>query len=150
MSPEFHDQAPGLPERGTAEPGVPTANPYAHSYPSGGFTVVEVRGEIDMATADALTEHLDAATSAPAPRVLVDLRRVAFIDCSGLRVLCRADRRAKERGGSLRLVSDQPRIHRLLRASGLLNRFPPLPTLPSPSLPPPSRPESEPPSFAPR
>ncbi|MEV2190263.1 STAS domain-containing protein [Streptomyces phaeochromogenes] len=145
MSPESQDQAPGLPECGTAESDVPTASPYAHSYASGGFTVVEVLGEIDMATADDLAEHLDAVTAGPAPQILVDLRQVAFFDCSGLRVLCRADRRAKERGGSLRLISDQPRIHRLLRASGLLSRFPPLPALP-----PPSRPGNTPPPLPPR
>ncbi|WP_151475769.1 STAS domain-containing protein [Streptomyces albicerus] len=145
MPPESHDHAAGLPECGAAESGLPPANPYAHSYLSGGFTVVGVLGEIDMATAGALAEHLDAATASPAPHVLVDLRAVEFFDCSGLRVLCRADRRAKKRGGTLRLVSDQPRIHRLLRASGLLRRFPPLPELPPPSrqgsAPPPSPPQ---------
>jgi anti-anti-sigma factor len=60
----------------------------------------------------------------------VDLRQVAFFDGSGLRVLCRADSRAREHGGRLRIVSDRPRIHRLLRAAGLLSRFPPLPDLP--------------------
>jgi anti-sigma B factor antagonist len=93
--------------------------------------VVEVSGEIDMATADLVVEHLDAATAVPEPDVLVDLRPVEFFDCSGLRVLCRAERRARERGGRLRLVSDGPRIDRLLRASGLLGRFPPLRVLPA-------------------
>ena len=140
MSPKSRDQATEPPECGGAASELPTSNPYAQSHPSGGFTVVEVLGEIDMATADALTEHLDAVTAGRAPQVLVDLRRVDFFDCSGLRVLCRAERRAKEQGGTLRLVSDQPRIRRLLRASGLLSRFPPLAELPLPS-----RPESEPP-----
>ncbi|MGP4045861.1 STAS domain-containing protein [Streptomyces sp. 2A115] len=138
MPPETHDHAARPPECGSTGSGLPAANPYAHSYLRGGFTVVEVLGEIDMATAGALAEHLDAAAARPAHQVLVDLRPVDFFDCSGLRVLCRADRRAKEHGGSLRLVSDQPRIHRLLRASDLLSRFPPLPELP-----PPARPESE-------
>ncbi|MEV0225444.1 STAS domain-containing protein [Streptomyces sp. NPDC050704] len=132
MPSEAPDPATRPPECGSSGSGLPTANPYAHSYLRDGFTVVEVLDEIDMATAGALAEHLDAATAGPRPHVLVDLRRVVFFDCSGLRVLCRADRRAKERDGTLRLVSDQPRIHRLLRASGLLRRFPPLPELPPP------------------
>ncbi|MFH8463201.1 STAS domain-containing protein [Streptomyces sp. NPDC017991] len=146
MPPQPHDPAAGPSEgcteehgpAGAAEPGPesaarfrpPPANPYAHSYPGPGFAVVEVLGEIDMATADALSEHLDALTSVGVPQVVVDLREVEFFDCSGLRVLCRAERRARERGGTLRLVSDQPRVHRLLRACGLLGRFPPLPELP--------------------
>ncbi|MBQ0851683.1 STAS domain-containing protein [Streptomyces sp. BH-SS-21] len=154
MPPQPHDHAAGPSEDGTEEPGLagaaepgaesaaasgpesaagfrpPPANPYAHSYPGPGFVVVEVLGEIDMATAGALGEHLDALTSAGVPQVVVDLRKVEFFDCSGLRVLCRAERRARELGGTLRLVSDRPRIHRLLRACDLLGRFPPLAELP--------------------
>ncbi|MGV9245666.1 STAS domain-containing protein [Streptomyces sp. NPDC003710] len=108
------------------------ANPFARSYTLGPYTVIEVSGEIDLATAGSLAEHLEAATGRPAPDVLVDLRPVVFFDCSGLRTLCRAETRARERGGRLRLVSDRPRLHRLLRAAGLLRRFPPLPTIPGP------------------
>lgn len=114
----------------------PAANSCARTRTSGSFTVVEVSGEIDMATAGFVTEHLDAATAVAEPDVLVDLRPVEFFDCSGLRVLCRADRRARERGGRLRIVSDGPRIDRLLRASGLLGRFPPLRDFPAPPAPP--------------
>ncbi|MFJ5303043.1 STAS domain-containing protein [Streptomyces sp. NPDC088350] len=114
----------------------PAANSCARTRSSGPFTVVEVSGEIDMATAGFVTEHLDAATAVAEPDVLVDLRLVEFFDCSGLRVLCRAERRARERGGRLRVVSDGPRIDRLLRASGLLGRFPPLRELPAPPGPP--------------
>ncbi|GAA3984588.1 MULTISPECIES: STAS domain-containing protein [Streptomyces] len=110
---------------------APAANPHARTRASGHFTVVEVAGEIDLASAGFLVEHLDAATAGPEPDVLVDLRRVDFFDCSGLRVLCRAETRARQRGGRLRLVSDRPRIHQLLRASGLLGRFPPLPDVPA-------------------
>lgn len=133
MAPEGDEHAPPPPEDGGAEGydfPPPGANAYARTRSSGPFSVVEVSGEIDMATVGFLLEHLDAATAGPKPDVLVDLRSVAFFDCSGLRVLCRAETRASERGGRLRVVSDGPRIHRLLRASGLLRRFPPLPGLP--------------------
>lgn len=109
---------------------TPPANPYARTRTHGGFTVVEAAGEIDLATAGFLAEHLDAATATARPDVLVDLRGVEFFDCSGLRVLCRAESRAKERGGRLRVVADDPRLHRLLRASGLWARFTPLRTIP--------------------
>ncbi|MFJ5531942.1 STAS domain-containing protein [Streptomyces sp. NPDC093261] len=116
------------------------ANPFARSYTLGPYTVVEVSGEIDMATAGSVAEHLEAATGRPSPDVLVDLRPVVFFDCSGLRALCRAETRARERGGRLRLVSDRPRLHRLLRAAGLLRRFPPLAVLPDPRPEPPEGP----------
>ncbi|MCI3274124.1 STAS domain-containing protein [Streptomyces cylindrosporus] len=109
---------------------APAANAHARTRTDGRFTVVEVSGEIDLATAEFLTEHLDAATARPRPDVLVDLRHVEFFDCSGLRVLCRAENRARERDGRLRLVSDRPGIRRLLAGAGLLGRFPPLPDVP--------------------
>jgi len=108
----------------------PAANAHARTRAEGGFTVVEALGEIDLATAGFLAEHLDAATTGPRPEVLVDLRYVDFFDCSGLRVLCRAEARARERGGRLRVVSDQPRIRRLLIGAGLWKRFPPLSGIP--------------------
>ncbi|GAA2492908.1 STAS domain-containing protein [Streptomyces longisporus] len=108
----------------------PEANPHARTRAGSRFTMVTVAGEIDLATAEFLQEHLDAATARPEPDVLVDLRQVEFFDCSGLRVLCRAESRARERGGRLRIVSDAPGIHRLLSGAGLLERFPPLPAIP--------------------
>ncbi|WP_343075757.1 STAS domain-containing protein [Streptomyces roseirectus] len=87
-------------------------------------------GEIDMATVGLLAEHLDAATAGGTPDVVVDLRHVAFFDCSGLRALCRADDRARGRGGRLRLVTGQNAVRRLLLAARLTGRFPPLTEIP--------------------
>ncbi|MFJ9155475.1 STAS domain-containing protein [Streptomyces griseoviridis] len=118
------------PDQDEPVPGPPAPNAHARTRAVGAFTVVEVTGEIDLATAELVAEHLTAATRAPAPDVLVDLRQVAFLDCSCLRVLCRAETRAREHGGRLRLVSDAPRVRRLLVGAGLLRRFPPLPGIP--------------------
>ncbi|MGW0841912.1 STAS domain-containing protein [Streptomyces sp. NPDC002787] len=143
MTPDAHDRTAPRPEDAATGSG-PAANPYARTHRFGRFTVIEVSGEIDLASAGLVAVHLTAATTGPAePDVLVDLRRVTFFDCSGLRVLCRAEAKARERGGRLRLVSDQPRMRRLLRAARLLGRFPPLADLPPaspPSSPPPRRP----------
>ncbi|UUU26700.1 STAS domain-containing protein [Streptomyces sp. DSM 40750] len=142
MYPEAHDRAAPPPEGAATGSGFAAANPHARTHRIGPFTVIEVSGEIDMASAGFVAEHLTAATTGGAePDVLVDLRRVTFFDCSGLRVLCRAEAAAKTRGGRLRLVSDQPRMHRLLRAARLLGRFPPLPDLPPEAPPPPPSPQ---------
>ncbi|MGP4007345.1 STAS domain-containing protein [Streptomyces sp. 4N124] len=133
MTPEADDRA-----REPAEGAVvdafraarPAPNGHARTRAHGPFTVVEAAGDIDLATAGFLAEHLDAATAGPEPDVLADLRGVDFFDCSGLRVLCRAEERAAARGGRLRIVADDARLRRLLRASGLLDRFPPLPAIP--------------------
>ncbi|MGW7378249.1 STAS domain-containing protein [Streptomyces sp. NPDC054794] len=132
MAPDAEDRGPRPPDAGAARIGIgpPVANSCARTRVSGPFTVVVALGEVDIATAGLLSEHLDAATAEPRPDVLVDLRDVDFLDCSGLRVLCRAEARARERGGRLRLVGDGAPLLRLLRGSGLLDRFPPLPGMP--------------------
>lgn len=96
---------------------LPPAEPpgaHARCFRRGEATVVELHGEIDLHSAGELIGELDTATGRPAPRVLIDLRPVTFIDSSGLNLLHRAHCRARSRGGSVRLVSDQPRIRRLL------------------------------------
>ncbi|WP_128435730.1 STAS domain-containing protein [Streptomyces cyaneus] len=130
MTPDADDRAPHPTEDMTEDMAAdpfrsvpPPANAHARTRRCGPFTVVEVAGEIDLATAALLAEHLDAATARPESDVVVDLRRVDFFDCSGLRVLCRAERRARDHGGRLRVVSDAPRIRRLLHGAGLLGRF---------------------------
>ncbi|MDF3144648.1 MULTISPECIES: STAS domain-containing protein [unclassified Streptomyces] len=133
MTPDADDRAPQPTEDMTADPlrsVPPPANAHARTRRCGAFTVVEAVGEIDLATATLLAEHLDAATARPECDVVVDLRRVDFFDCSGLRVLCRAETRAREHGGRLRVVSDAPRIRRLLHGAGLLGRFAPLARIP--------------------
>ncbi|MFD5257529.1 STAS domain-containing protein [Streptomyces bobili] len=89
----------------------------------GDTTVLAVRGEIDIAAAPLLTARLDALTAAPSPDVVVDLRATSFIDCAGLRVLCRARSRAEELDGRLRLLTADPRFRWILRHTGLADAF---------------------------
>ncbi|MDH6221028.1 STAS domain-containing protein [Streptomyces pseudovenezuelae] len=72
----------------------------------GGATVVTLHGEIDLVTAIPPASRLDALTSGPHPDLVLDLRSVSFIDCSGFSVLCRARNRVRAGHGRLRLVTD--------------------------------------------
>ncbi|AUH39272.1 anti-sigma factor antagonist [Streptomyces sp. CMB-StM0423] len=103
---------------------------FARSYRLHGFTVLELTGEIDLAAQLDVEPYLDVITGAPAPRVIIDLRRTEFLDCSGLRLLIRARRRTGDRGGELRLVCPEGgTVHRVLRCCGLLDALGPVPTL---------------------
>ncbi|MCZ0985216.1 anti-sigma factor antagonist [Streptomyces diastatochromogenes] len=94
-----------------------------------GHTVLEFRGEIDIAAATEITPALDRVTDRPGVRIVIDLRSVEFFDCSGLRLLYRARSRVLERGGRLHLVCAHPLTLRVFRVTGLSRLLPPQPTL---------------------
>ncbi|MFJ3233644.1 STAS domain-containing protein [Streptomyces sp. NPDC086787] len=88
-----------------------------------GTAVVALRGEIDIFVAPPLTACLDDLTATGRPDLVVDLRAVSFIDCAGLRPLCRTQQRVMERQGRLRLVTNSDHLLRILRAAGLADAF---------------------------
>ncbi|MGC4997173.1 anti-sigma factor antagonist [Streptomyces sp. DT195] len=94
-----------------------------------GHTVLELRGEIDIASAAEISPLLDRLTGRERARVVLDLRPVEFFDCSGLRLVNRARRRVLERGGRLHLVCVHPLTLRILSTTGLTRVLPPHPTL---------------------
>jgi anti-sigma B factor antagonist len=94
-----------------------------------GHTVLEFRGEIDIAAATEIAPHLDQVTAHPHARVVIDLTRVEFFDCSGLRLLYRARHRVLDHQGQLHLVCTHPLTLRVLRVTGLTRLLPPWPTL---------------------
>ncbi|GAA2253467.1 hypothetical protein GCM10010145_21550 [Streptomyces ruber] len=98
----------------------------------GGTAVVELHGEIDIHTAPEVRARLDAVTAGPHPDVVLDLRAMSFIDCTGLSVLCRARNRVLARRGRIRLVSDDDRFLRILRCVRLGRAFEVQPRLPVP------------------
>jgi anti-anti-sigma factor len=58
------------------------------SSPYAGAVVVELVGEVDLATADAARAELSRVISkAPRDQIVVDLAAVTFMDCGGLSVL---------------------------------------------------------------
>ncbi|MFG2881393.1 anti-sigma factor antagonist [Streptomyces sp. NPDC048297] len=94
-----------------------------------GHTVVEFRGEIDIAAAAEIAPLLDAVSARPGIRLVLDLGAVEFFDCSGLRLVYRTRSRVLERGGQLALVCTHPLTLRVFRVTGLTRLLPPHPTL---------------------
>jgi anti-sigma B factor antagonist len=68
-----------------------------HVTTSGSSTVVEVAGEIDVASAPELRHCLQQTIDAGSQQPVVDLRHVEFIDSAGLGVLIGAQRRLRPR-----------------------------------------------------
>jgi anti-sigma B factor antagonist len=76
-------------------------------------------GELDLATLDTLTAELDKASREDVDEVIVDLRKVTYVDSSGLGVLVGAHRRLKSEGRSLVLRIADPEMIKLLAITGL-------------------------------
>jgi anti-sigma B factor antagonist len=80
----------------------------------GSWSVVVVLGELDMATAPMLRAELRRLVNGGAIDVAVDLDGVGFCDSIGLGVLVGARRRMLEAGGRFALITDSPRLAKLL------------------------------------
>jgi anti-anti-sigma factor len=91
-----------------------------------GNQIVNVTGELDIATAEQAYTYLsDVIDAWPLP-VSVDLSGVTFCDASGLRALARIARHAREAGRQLRLTAARPSLLKIMRITGLDRTFPEL------------------------
>lgn len=91
------------------------------SRPRPGSVLLEVDGEVDTLTADALQAGLDEAVDAARVEgsgVVVDLTGVTFLASSGLAVLIGGARRVTGYGGRLRLVAASRSVTRPLQVTG--------------------------------
>ena len=79
--------------------------------------VVQVKGEVDVATSADLADTIARAVARAAEgrvELVIDLARLRFIDVSGLNVLLLAARRARADGGTLVLRAPSRHVRRLL------------------------------------
>ena len=81
--------------------------------------VLSVSGELDLASAPLLQEHLLDAAQAKMGEVVVDLEHVTYIDSVGLGILASAHKRLATSGGELIIRSSTPRSLRLFELVGL-------------------------------
>ena len=92
-------------------------------------TLVQARGELDIATAETLRSTLDAVVAETLGAALVgslvlDLRGLTFIDSSGLHLLVTLDQRAQRDGFELTLVAPLAPIDRAIQLCGLDRTLP--------------------------
>jgi anti-sigma B factor antagonist len=86
-----------------------------------GTASLSLEGELDLASARRMEEHLAELEDARPARLVVDLQRLAFIDSTGLRLLIQADARARERGGELVLRPGDASVQRVFEMTGALD-----------------------------
>ena len=92
--------------------------------------VLQLAGELDLASAPILQRELDQDAIGDAPAIVFDLDELEFIDSTGLRVILGAHQRARERGQAFAITRGSAQVQRLLSITRVGER---LRILPSPS-----------------
>ena len=117
------DAPQGAPDANPSPPPVleirtDTGQPPAGEAPDP-WTLVTVRGEIDMDNAGELVDAIERAAGI----AVLDLSGVTFIDSTGLQGLLRAQKEARQRGDDLILRHPSNAVRRLLELTGLSDGF---------------------------
>jgi anti-anti-sigma factor len=74
---------------------------------------IAVEGELDLTTAPELSDHLTRAEADGYMGIMLDLRDLRFVDCSGLRTFLAARQRSLANGHRFILVGAGRAVHRL-------------------------------------
>ena len=74
-----------------------------------------LEGEVDLSNSGVLEQAIGHVEASAAETVTIDLRRMHFIDLSGVRAIVNADARLE---GRLRLVKGPPAVHSVFRLTG--------------------------------
>lgn len=94
------------------------------SRPEGDWTVVDVKGEVDVYTAPKLREKIVDLVNQGSHKIIVNLEDVEFLDSTGLGVLVGGLKRVKSHDGTLALVCTKPKILKVFSITGLSKVFP--------------------------
>jgi anti-anti-sigma factor len=90
-----------------------------------GRVTLTLVGELDMATTPRLKKYLSTlAHTHQGSSIVIDLRRLTFMDSTGITALVTANSCARRDGWSLTLVKGPPQIQRVFEISGLSDVLP--------------------------
>jgi anti-sigma B factor antagonist len=90
-----------------------------HSEPQDDARFVSLHGALDLANAKALEAEFIRIEATSVSRIVLDLSELDFIDSTGLTMIVKADRRAKNDGQVLRLLRPSGQVGQALAVSGL-------------------------------
>ena len=83
--------------------------------------VISLSGELDLANVGALQSEVLRIESSDCSNIVFDLRKLEFLDSTGVAVLAETHRRATDRGTKVSVaVADGP-VRRVLQVSGMLD-----------------------------
>jgi anti-sigma B factor antagonist len=79
-----------------------------------GIPLLEISGDIDLSTLPLLQRALEQALNKKSQRLVIDLRRVSFVDSSGVGALIGAKKKLMTRHGELYVICGDDHIRRKL------------------------------------
>ena len=83
------------------------------------YTVIRATGFIDISTSPRLREKIIEVVSDDASLVLLDLGSIEFLDSSALGVILNGWKLLQAEGGTLAVISPQPRITKIFEITAL-------------------------------
>jgi anti-sigma B factor antagonist len=88
----------------------------------GGVRVI-LSGDLDLSTAKQAEQAIEEAERGGAALIVIDLRRLSFMDSTGLRVIVSADKRAKRSGRRAVIVQGPSAVRRVFEITRLGERL---------------------------
>jgi len=102
----------------------------AYQVTTDGKATVQVRGELDIATADQAYAYLRDVVDNQHGPVTMNLAGLTFCDAAGLGVLARVAGHARRSGHAVKLTAARPSLLRIMRITGMDETFPEVRTSP--------------------
>lgn len=87
------------------------------------YSVVSVRGEVDLHTAPKVQYSIERAAENGATAVFVDMSGIAFMDSTALSTFMRAKDTLEKQGLSFRLVAPSAAVERIFDVTGFRDYF---------------------------
>ena len=89
----------------------------------GRSALIVVGGELDLASGLVLEDELARVFASRVELVVLDLRKLEFMDSTGLSILVKANQRAVDEGRRFGLARGSPQVQRLLDLTGVAERL---------------------------
>lgn len=90
---------------------------------NGDPATLTLTGELDMSAAPGVLASLEGLTG-QSRAIVLDIDAVAFVDSAGLRCILMCEGLCRDAGVELRLTPGSPRVRRVFKVAGLLDRLP--------------------------
>lgn len=89
------------------------------THTSGRVTTVAVSGELDLVSSPTLADALERANQVEADVVVLDLRKLEFMDSTGLHLVIKAQHQIQASGRRFAMIRGSEQVDRLLALTGV-------------------------------